>query len=130
MQYTINNKKLPKARELSHLFAQTSWAKSRSLEGVEKLLQKTEVFVVVRDTDTEQLIGFGRALSDGIYRAMLDDIVIDESYRKRGLGKRIVHELLDQVQDVEQVFLNTKPELEVFYNEFGFTKTKAFTMSL
>ncbi|WP_299246236.1 GNAT family N-acetyltransferase [uncultured Aquimarina sp.] len=105
-------------------------AKNRSLEGVEKLLQKTEVFVVVRDTDTEQLIGFGRALSDGVYRALLDDIVIEASYRKRGLGKRIVQELLDQLQDVEQVFLNTKPELEVFYNEFGFTKTKALTMSL
>ncbi|WP_299213467.1 GNAT family N-acetyltransferase [uncultured Aquimarina sp.] len=130
MQYTINNKKLPEVGELKDLFKQTSWAKNRSLEGVEKLLQKTEVFVVVRDTDTEQLIGFGRALSDGIYRALLDDIVIEASYRKRGLGKRIVQELLDQVQDVEQVFLNTKPELEVFYNEFGFTKTKALTMSL
>jgi len=130
MQYTINNKNLPEVGELKGLFKQTSWAKNRSLEGVEKLLQKTEVFVVFRDTDTEQLIGFGRALSDGVYRALLDDIVIEASYRKRGLGKRIVQELLDQLQDVEQVFLNTKHELEDFYNELGFTKTNALTMSL
>ncbi|WP_378180841.1 GNAT family N-acetyltransferase [Aquimarina sp. SS2-1] len=86
--------------------------------------------MVIRTTNTEQLIGFGRALSDGVCRALLDDIVIDAAYRKQGLGNSIVKELLDQLTEIEQIFLNTKPDLESFYHQFGFTKTNAFTMSL
>lgn len=129
MEYIFNTSILPEAEELRSLFLQTSWAKDRSLEGIKILLRKTDIFVVVRDNDTKQLIGFGRALSDGVYRALLDDIVVDIDYRKKGLGKQIVQELLDQLKTVKQVFLNTKPELEGFYKQFGFTNTKAFTMN-
>jgi len=130
MQYTITTEELPEAEELRCLFLQTSWAKDRSLEGVKLLLQNTAIFVVVRATSNEQLIGFGRALSDGIYRALLDDIIISESFRKNELGTRIVKELLVQLEDVEQVFLNTKPHLEGFYQQFSFEKAKTLTMKL
>ncbi|GAA4274722.1 GNAT family N-acetyltransferase [Aquimarina gracilis] len=113
---------------MQRLFKQTNWAKNRTIEGIEFLLENTKNYVLVRD-DT-LLIGYGRALSDGIYRAMLDDIVVDHHYRKKGIGHQIVQELLKQVSDIEQVFLNTKPELKHFYNTHGFHKCKAFTMSL
>ncbi len=128
MEYIFNTDVLPEAEELRSLFLQTSWAKDRSFEGVKILIQSTDIFVVVRDSGTKKLIGFGRALSDGVYRALLDDVVIAINYRKKGLGKQIVQKLLNQLETTEQVFLNTKPELEEFYKQFGFTKTKAFTM--
>ncbi|MFD2563817.1 GNAT family N-acetyltransferase [Aquimarina rubra] len=130
MEYIITRNELPIAEELRNLFLQTSWAKERSLNDIRLLLQNTTVFIVMRDTNTEQLIGFGRALSDGVYRALLDDIVVDTVYRKQGLGKRIVKELLDQLLGVEQIFLNTKPDLAAFYNQFGFAKSEVLTMSL
>ncbi len=128
MKYKISTEQLPKASELLHLFSQTSWAKDRSIKGIELLLSATKTYVVIRDGD--RIIGFGRALSDGVYRAMLDDIVVDVQYRKQGLGKLIVESLLHQVKNVEQVFLNTKPDLEVFYETYGFSKSTALTMSL
>ncbi len=128
MEYTISTERLPEASELLSLFLQTSWAKDRSIERIEIVLNNTKTYVVIRDKD--QLIGFGRALSDGVYRAMLDDIVVDKSYRKQGLGKVIVKQLLDQLDDIEQVFLNTKPDLESFYEAYGFSRSKGLTMSL
>ncbi len=128
MEYTITTEKLPEASELLRLFLQTSWANDRSIEGIELLLCNTTTYVVVRDNN--QLIGFGRALSDGVYRAMLDDIVVEATYRRQGIGKIIVEQLLDQLTDVEHVFLNTKPDLESFYKAYGFIKSKALTMRL
>jgi len=130
MQYTITTKHLPEAEELRCLFLQTSWAKDRSLEGVKLLLQNTAIFVVVRARSNRELIGFGRALSDGVYRALLDDIIISENFRKNGLGTKIVTELLWQLEDVEQIFLNTKPHLEGFYQQFSFAKAKTIAMKL
>lgn len=36
--------------------------------------------------------------------------------------------LLEQLVGVEEIFLNTKPELERFYNNFGFHQTHSITM--
>lgn len=130
MKYTISTSQLPEPKDLKLLFLQTSWAKDRSLEGVKLLLKNTKIFVVIRNTDTKELIGFGRALSDGVYRALLDDIIISEDFRKNGLGKYIVSRLLDQLEDVEQIFLNTKPHLEGFYQQFSFAKAKTISMKV
>ncbi len=128
MKYTISTTTLPNPSALQYLFSQTTWAKNRNEDDIKQLLSQTKVYVVIKDK--QQLIGFGRAISDGIYRAMLDDIVVDQEYQKQGLGKLIVTELLDQLKDVETIFLNTKPELEGFYNKYNFTTSKALTMSL
>ncbi len=128
MKYTITTLQLPEASELLKLFLQTSWAKNRSKQGIAFLLKNTTTYVAVRDND--QLIGFGRAISDGIYRAMLDDIVVDTKYRKQGVGQIIVEQLVNQLNDVEQVFLNTKLDLEPFYEKYGFSRSKGVTMSL
>lgn len=82
-QYKILTDSKPKATELMSLFAQTTWAKKRSISGIESLLEKTDICVVIRDE--KKLIGFGRAITDGIYRALIDDIVIDENYQKKAL---------------------------------------------
>ncbi len=128
MKYTITTEQLPNASELRDLFLQTTWAKDRSIDGIELLLQNTTTYVVIRDND--QLIGFGRAISDGVYRALLDDIIVDAAYRKQGIGQLIVENLLHQLKGVEQVFLNTKPDLESYYKALGFSKIKGLTMSL
>ncbi|MBQ0734869.1 GNAT family N-acetyltransferase [Aquimarina celericrescens] len=128
MKYTITTDEQPNTIELLELYKQTSWAKNRTTEDVALMLRNTTIRTAIK-TDNK-LIGFGRALTDGVYRAMLDDIVVDKKYRAQGFGKIIVEELLRQLNGVEQIFLNTKPELESFYKTFGFSKCQAFTMDL
>ncbi len=128
MEYRIVTEQRPEASELMRLFLQTSWAKNRSEQNIELLLKNIGPFVAIKDHDL--LIGFGRAITDNVYRAMLDDIVVDSRYRNQGIGTRIVEELLNQLAGVEHVFLNTKPDLEVFYGSFGFLKSKGLTMKL
>jgi len=126
MKYIINTDKLPSATELLNLFSQTTWANKRSIEGIEALLAKTDVCITIWNKD--QLIGFGRAITDGTYRALIDDVIIDEKYRGEGLGGMIIKNLKEQLKEVEEIFLNTDEHLEEFYKKYGFEKVKCLTM--
>ena len=117
----------PAAQELLRLFQQCSWAKDRSLADVEKMLEHSSCQVALYD-DQQQLIGFGRAITDHVFRAHIDDIVVDATYRGQGLGKTILNALLDEIGQVDEIFLNAGPELEAFYQQFGFARFDGITM--
>ena len=67
------------------------------------------------------MVGFGRATSDGIYRAVLWDVVIAEDFQGVGLGKEIIKSLLDSkcIKDTERVYLMTTKGID-FYKQVGF----------
>ena len=50
-------------------------------------------FSVVFIFDHEQLIGFGRAISDGAYQAAIYDVVVVPTYQKRGIGRLIMERI-------------------------------------
>lgn len=120
MKYEINTTDKPSEEELKNLFIQTTWASKRKENDIAKMLESLSVFVSIRLNS--ELIGFGRAISDGVYRALIDDIIVDNAHQNKGLGKIIVENLLKQLVGIDEIFLNTKPKLEGFYQKFGFNK--------
>lgn len=72
----------------------------------------------------QKLVGFGRATSDGVFRAVLWDVVVAAPQQGRGLGRRIVAELLrtPAVQGTERVYLMTTNSAG-FYRRLGFENT-------
>lgn len=128
-QIKISTTTMPSAPELKNLFNQSNWANKRTINDIDKLIKFLGPFVTIR-TDNNKLIGFGRVITDGIYRALLDDIIIDSQYRGQGLGKTIVDELLRLVSQVEEVYLNTQPDLKLFYEQSGFKTSQELTMKL
>ena len=127
MKYTIEIDRLPNAAELKVLFSQTTWAKDRTEKDIDILIHNLDVYVLVRDQN--QLIGFGRATTDTIYRALIDDVIVDEQYRSEGIGSIIMKSLLEQLHLVEEIFLNTREGLKSYYEQFGFEKVKIVTMN-
>lgn len=126
MNIEISISEIPTVNELQKLFAQTTWASKRKDQDVKKMLEKLTVFVSIRENS--KLVGFGRAISDEVYRALLEDIVVDTAYRGQGLGRVIVEHLMNQLHGIEEVFLNTGPHLEEFYQKYGFSKATCLTM--
>ena len=111
------------ARELTHLFSQTDWAANRSPSGLEHMLNHTPCFVSARSEG--QLVGFARALSDGVYRALIEDVIVEESYRGRGVGAALVRLLLkEHLNAVEEVSLGCTEENVVFYEKLGFERAE------
>jgi len=126
MSFEYSTTTHPAAEELAELFAQTDWARHRDADAVKVMAGCTPVFVAVRHNGV--LVGYGRALSDGVFRALLDDIVVDKGCRGRGIGNRIVASLLEQLGGIDEVFLNTGPHLEQFYGRHGFKAFGGLTM--
>lgn len=106
------------ASELQALFAQTTWAQHRSVEGIETMLRLTGAGVTARSGGA--LVGFARALTDGAYRALIYDVVVDGTWRDQGVGRELVERLLEQLSAVEEVRLFCGAELVPFYASMGF----------
>jgi len=73
--------------------------------------------------DENQLIGFGRAISDGILQAALYDVAVRPSYQGKGIGKTIVSELVHHCADCN-VILYASPGKEQFYEKLNFRRMK------
>ncbi|MCS7030927.1 MAG: GNAT family N-acetyltransferase [Gloeomargarita sp. SKYG116] len=103
------------------------WAVNRTLEDLQTAVDHSEPVVTV--WDGERLIGFARATSDWVYRAVLWDVVIHPEYRGRGLGRQLVETLLahPSIRSVERVYLMTSSQ-QGFYERLGFEENLTTTM--
>ena len=97
----------------------TFWAKNRTIKDLKKCLANSDVIVSLWVRD--EIVGFGRALTDGIYRGVLWDIVIDQNYQGKGFGKLIVNSLLSskKIKNTKKVYLMTTNK-KLFYSQFDF----------
>ena len=68
-----------------------------------------------------RLIAFGRATSDGVYRAVLWDVVVSQSHQGKGIGRCIVERLLSapSLEHVERIYIMTTNSCQ-FYAQVGF----------
>ena len=81
--------------------------------------------VVVSLWHHNKLIGFGRATSDLVFRAVLWDVVIDSKHQGLGMGKLIIESILKNknIRSVEKIYLMTTNSSE-FYKQLGFNINK------
>ena len=108
---------LLKLQRLFHKHA--FWAQQRSFAQLRRMLAGSSV--VVSLWRGKRLVGFGRASSDGIYRAVLWDVVVAGDLQGRGLGRQVVEALLaaPEIQQAERVYLMTTNS-SGFYQQLGF----------
>ncbi len=95
------------------------WAVGRSSRELRQMLAASNV--VVSLWRGKRIVGFGRATSDCIYRAVLWDVVVAGDLQGYGLGRKVVEALLDapQLKSVERVYLMTTNSSN-FYRQLGF----------
>tara|TARA_B100000085_G_scaffold18953_1_gene16259 strand:+ start:478 stop:933 length:456 start_codon:yes stop_codon:yes gene_type:complete len=95
------------------------WAKSRKINDLKKCLANSDV--VISLWVGNEIVGFGRALTDGIYRGVLWDIVIDHNYQGKGFGKLIVNNLLSskKIKNTKKLYLMTTNK-KLFYSQLDF----------
>ncbi|KGG14582.1 MULTISPECIES: GNAT family N-acetyltransferase [unclassified Prochlorococcus] len=109
---------LSKLRDL--LNQHTFWANDRNIKSIRKLLAGSSVVISI--WRNRKIIGFGRATSDGIYRAVLWDIVVAGELQGQGVGKQVVKALLSHhaIKGVEKIYLMTTNSSN-FYEQMGFS---------
>ncbi len=95
------------------------WARNRTINDLKKCLANSDVIVSLWVGN--EIVGFGRALTDGIYRGVLWDIVIDQNYQGKGFGKLIVNNLLSskKIKNIKKLYLMTTNK-KLFYSQLDF----------
>ena len=95
------------------------WAKSRTINDLKKCLANSDV--VISLWVGNEIVGFGRALTDGVYRGVLWDVVIDQNHQGKGFGTLIIKNLLSskKIQRTKKLYLMTTNK-EEFYSKFSF----------
>lgn len=70
--------------------------------------------------DDGNLVGVGRALADGVDCSYICDVALLPSHQGRGLGKKIVSELVSLSSGHKKIILYSVPGRELFYKKLGF----------
>jgi GNAT superfamily N-acetyltransferase len=109
--------------ELLALFANTWWTARRDDAAVARMLKGSGVVVALVDPTVDRMVGFARAITDKTFLAIILDVVVVPAYRGRGLGIRLIEELLSSpdLASVDSIELVCQPELVPFYRNLGFT---------
>ena len=80
-------------------------------------------YTVVFVFDNENLIGFGRAISDGVRQSAIYDVATLPEYQGKGIGGLIIETIIKNTPTCNFI-LYASPGKEGFYESLGFRKLK------
>lgn len=112
-------------KQLQTLYRQTWWANQRELDDIFTMLEHSDYNFGLVHAHTGLLVGYARVLTDRVYKAMIYDLILDEDYRGRGLGKHLLTTILNHPDlcQVNHVELYCHPEMKNWYRQWGFEDT-------
>ena len=106
-------------QELARLFELAPLGKRRDPEMLETAFRNSSLRVFA--FQGSQLVGAGRALSDGVWRAAIYDVAVLPEYQGQGIGATIIRHLVDSAR-VGVIMLYAAPGKSKYYERFGFRK--------
>lgn len=109
--------------DLHDMFEGEWWTEGRDRADVETMLEHSDEVVGLRDSDTGELVAFARVLTDYVYRAFVFDVIVEESRRGSGLGRRIMDAVVEHpsLSEVERLELYCSEDQTSFYEQWGFS---------
>jgi GNAT superfamily N-acetyltransferase len=109
------------------LYSSVGWGVyTRDPEKLGRALAGSSSVAIAMDGD--ELVGLARVVSDGASIAYLQDVLVNPSAQRTGLGRRLVEKVLEQYGDVRQKVLLTddEPAQRAFYESLAFSETRDF----
>jgi ribosomal protein S18 acetylase RimI-like enzyme len=80
---------------------------------------------VVSAWDGPRLVGFARAVSDGVTNAYVSSVMVHAAYRRRGIGRALMDLLMSDRGGVRFVLHARDEDAMAFYRTLGFTEAPA-----
>jgi ribosomal protein S18 acetylase RimI-like enzyme len=117
VQIALHSERPIDAQAVQALYAVAHWWPQRSADALAQVLDQHPA---VGLWDAAALIGFARAVTDGAFRAYIEDVVVHPAYRRQGLARALVARLLAALEHIETISLFCTPEVHALYAQLGF----------
>lgn len=113
---------IPAKNQFWNLFQTTGWNENYQLSPDDLVQALHSSWYILSACDGEQLVGFGRLVSDGILHAMIFELIVLPEYQGQGIGGKILEKLVKKcketgVRDIQLFCARGKRE---FYEKRGF----------
>lgn len=110
-------------QKITEMLSKAYWSPKIKIEEIKKGAINSALVVEAFANGSEQ-IGYARVISDKTRFAYITDVYIEEKFRKRGIGQKIINYILqhEELRDVYQWLLITKDAHGV-YEKVGFKPT-------
>jgi GNAT superfamily N-acetyltransferase len=110
-------------KEIASLYRSGGWWKEEyAADELRYLIRGSFLFAVAVDTSTGRAVGMGRAISDGVSDAYIQDVVVHKAYQKGGVGRKIISALVTRCREsgLTWIGLIAQPGTGEFYTPLGF----------
>lgn len=106
---------------LKEVYQSVGWHKHNELI-IEKVFNaSTHVVIALVDY---KIVGFVRALSDGVFNAAIYDVVVHKNYQGQGIARILLEDMMKQLENVSCIQLIATTGNVTFYEKMGFKKLK------
>ncbi|MCJ7525782.1 MAG: GNAT family N-acetyltransferase [Candidatus Aminicenantes bacterium] len=120
---------------VKNLYQQAGWweENDESLDGcawIDTLVSQSFCFVGAFSGD--EMIGMGRAVSDSISDAYIQDVVVLKKFRGRGIGAAIIQKIICYLKTrrIGWIGLIAEPGTQAFYQRLGFALLEGYAPML
>ena len=115
---------IPDIDSFSNIFESTGW-NIRYKKTKESLYSAiVDSWFVISAYVNDNLVGFGRVISDGSMHAFIVDLIIIPQYQGKGIGKTILEKLVAEIKNngIHDIQLFCAKGKKEFYIKCGFTE--------
>ena len=98
------------------------WKEHYDKSSIPSLIKGSFVFAVAVEKSSRKAVGMGRAISDGISDAYIQDLVVLDEYRGTGIGKELLIKLVKYCisKGIHWIGLISEPGNKKFFSKLGF----------
>ena len=119
MFYITDDKEKMIPESVRRLIRQTYWASDRPLDTIAASIENSVCFGAF-DSDSGELVGFARVVTDYCTCYYLCDVIVDECRRGNGIGKALVNAITSDKRFKTLEGLLITRDAHGLYSQYGF----------